>query len=122
MKIGYCKYCGNSRMITDVDGPLTEEEMNRIATQNCDCEQARWQAQKERTLEVYDQDLFVLLGEGREDIKEILRKAGAMILEGKIGGIALSMPNDAAIKVRFKTNGLATSLVKKNTQETLSCG
>lgn len=122
MNIGYCRFCGASRMLPEEAGSRTEEELNEAATRLCDCEKGKWYAQSLRIMEVYEQDLHLLLGEGREEIKAVLLPAGSLILEGKIGGISMSLPGDASIKVRYKKNGLATSLVRRNTQETLSCG
>ena len=38
--IGYCKFCGNSRMVMESEG-MTEEDLNNQATLECDCEGAK---------------------------------------------------------------------------------
>lgn len=123
MKIGYCRFCGASRMITDEDAEeMTTDELNEEATRLCECSKAKEYDQIHRIMEVYRNDLFLLLGEEKENVRNVLYLAGALILEGKIGSVSMSLPGDASIRVRFKKNGLSTSLTKRNTQETMSCG
>lgn len=121
MRIGCCRFCGNQRMI-DADEDMTQEELNEEATEQCNCGQAAVYARNKRILEAYAQDLFVLLGEDREKLRGVLYAAGALILEGEIGGVNMRLPGDASIKIQYKKSGLATSLVKKHTEETMSVG
>lgn len=110
-------------MIMDEDEEeMTAEELNEEATRQCDCYKAKEHAQIERIMEAYRNDLFLLLGEEKENVRNVLYLAGALILEGKIGSVSMTLPGDTSVRVRFKKNGLATSLTKRNKQETMSCG
>lgn len=121
MDIGFCKFCGASRMI-DADEPMTKEQLNEAATEQCTCGQAVEYARNKRIMEVYAQDLFVLLGEDKEKLRGVLYAAGALILEGEVGGVSMKLKGDASVKIKYKGNGLNTSLVRKHTEETQSCG
>lgn len=123
MKIGYCRFCGSSRMIPNEDAEeMTTDELNEEATRLCECREAKKYDQIQRIMEAYKNDLFTLLGEDKENVRNVLYLAGALILEGKIGSVSMSLPGDASIRVRFKKGALVTSLTKKNTQETISFG
>lgn len=64
--IGYCKYCGNSRIVQKAEH-MTEEEINNQASLECNCEGAR-----------EERDIQELIDAGRKSLKLVGKKSGAV--------------------------------------------
>lgn len=64
--IGYCKYCGNSRIVQKAEH-MTEEEINNQASLECNCEGAR-----------EERDVQELIDSGRKSLKLVGKKSGAV--------------------------------------------
>ena len=45
-EIGYCRFCKNSRMVMDPPEDPSEETLNDLASEQCDCEGARLERKK----------------------------------------------------------------------------
>ena len=118
--IGYCRFCGQSRMV-DGDPTMSEEELNQLATSICECSGATHEAWKNSTMEVYDQDLEVLFGK-RPEIKKLMHYAGEQILDGKMISLSIKQSGEKSIGLRLKDMGLQVKISNKTTMENISHG
>lgn len=76
---GCCEYCGQSRAIEltdDLPYQPTEEDLNEIATQKCDCPQAKSERRKAETQERIDNFIET---EICEECQDFMRAAVEMI-------------------------------------------
>ena len=118
--IGYCRFCGQSRMV-DSDPGMTEEELNKLATSECTCPGATREAWKNSVLEVYDQNLEVLFGK-KPELKKLMREAGKLIMSDGIKKINITEVQGKNIAVNLKDNGLCVTITNRTKEETMSYG
>ena len=119
MEVGYCKFCGQAYMV-EAGLEATREELNELATMKCGCTGAEAYAYRQEVLAVYDQDLEVVFAEGNEDFKELFRKAGQMIMAGKMKSLSIKTERDKAMSLKVKQSGLCITITEKKTMENIS--
>lgn len=118
--IGYCRFCGQSRLIEAEDG-MTEEDANKRATELCECVDATHEAWKNSTLEVFGQDLEVMFGK-RPEIKRLLRYAGEQILDNKMIALTVRRSTEQTISLKLKDHGLCITRTDRTKEESISYG
>ena len=118
--IGYCRFCGQSRMV-DGDPGMTEEELNQLATSICECQGATHEAWKKSVLEEFGQNLEVLFGK-RPGLKKLLAAAGEMIMDGKLKKLTVTEAEGKTIALAIKDKGLCVTITEKTKEETISHG
>lgn len=121
MAHGFCKFCGQAYMI-DADPEATEQELIEIATSKCRCDGALQYAWKESVLAVFSQDLEVVFGQEKGDIKKLFRAAGEMIMDGRIKTISVKETGEKTLGLKMKGNGLCITVTEKSKMENISYG
>lgn len=121
MKSGFCKFCGQAYMV-EADTEATEAELNELATAKCTCEGATNYAWKQDVLTVFSQDLEVVFGGENGDMKALFRKAGEMIINGKIKSISAKQSAGKTLGLKMKDKGLCITITEKSTMENISYG
>ena len=99
--VGNCIYCGQSRMVEVFEGDLVkasseEEYVNLLATEKCECQEARTQRHiKQQTLKAKS---FVnnYFGKDFPEVAEILSFAVEKVIDGKFSKITI----DTGCKVK----------------------
>ena len=94
---GTCKYCGQSRIVQVPDGPdLPEEVLNQVATDECDCEKAKFYRERQEKIERVEWIIGNLPPEHEQDIVGLLKKALPEIVDLKIRKISISVNSDVS--------------------------
>jgi hypothetical protein len=107
---GICKYCGQ---ITPVLAN-TQKEADMLVTEECDCTGADAKKRKEAV----EKNAELIVENKDEDIINILRTAGMMILEGRINQLTLSV-GEVKYKVGENSKGQIKFTRTKTKQEEL---
>lgn len=118
--IGYCRLCGQSRMV-DGDPEMSEEELNQLATSICTCPGAVHDAWKNAVLEEFGQNIEVLFGK-KPELKDLMADAGDMIMSGRIKKITITEAQGKTIGLATKEKGLCITITSKTKEETMSYG
>ena len=118
--IGYCRFCGQSKMV-DGDPGMSEEELNQLATSECTCPGAVREAWKNSVLEEYDQNLEVLFGK-KPELKKLMRAAGELIMNEKIEKLTITEAQGKTIGLKPREKGLCITITNKTKEETMSYG
>ena len=100
-RVGYCIYCGQSRMVNAFEGDIVkasseEEYVNLLATEKCQCQEARTQRYiKQQTLKAKS---FVnnYFGKDFPEVAEIRSFAVEKVIDGKFSKITI----DTGCKVK----------------------
>lgn len=119
MEVGYCKFCGQAYTVEAVPD-AAKDELDELATMKCGCAGAAAYAYRQGVLATYDQDLEVVFAEGNEDFKELFRKAGQMIMAGKMKSLSIKTERDKAMSLKVKQSGLCITITEKKTMENIS--
>ena len=112
--IGYCRFCNNSRILTNVPENLDEypcdpqDVLNDIASKECDCEGARYERKKkadQQTIEAYIDDLIDKeeLATALKNFIEVLQNYKAQSITVKIDDktkFSMSVGQDGALSVQ----------------------
>ena len=103
-KQAVCPYCGKQRFV-NVENSVSEEELNQMAGETCDCDAAK----RARGMKQTDVALDALLGpescekgfdyEVDEDTVRELRRLCQAILSGLMDRVTLTEPNGDTIKL-----------------------
>lgn len=99
---GKCKYCGNARIV-DTDEELNQEELDALASDQCDCngaEHARKRKADRETAEAYIDDLV-----DKEEVAEELKRFIPLLQECKIDGVTVKVNEKTKITLATKTSG-----------------
>lgn len=59
---GVCKYCGSLRIVNGA-ADMTQTELDAMATEDCDCEQAKFERNKEQKKNIAIANLKLLIGD-----------------------------------------------------------
>ena len=118
--IGYCRFCGQSIMV-EADADASEESLNDLATERCRCDGAATFAWKKRVLEEFGQDVEMMFKED-DDLKEVITRAGALILDQDISSVSIKVKAGKTIGVGMKDKGLHIKITEKSTMENISYG
>lgn len=94
---GTCKYCGQSRIVQVPDGPeLPEEALSQIATDECDCEKATFQRERQEKIERAELIIGNLPPEHEQQIVAILKRALPEMVDQKIRKVSISVSSDVS--------------------------
>lgn len=112
--VGTCLYCGRNRLVSSWAKTDTEEEINKKATQECDCEQSA-KAQEFATIRTNAaknvDELFT--GEDLEDMANILKASVLPIMEGSIDSVTVNSKSGTTGRVWKTSNKTATVKVER---------
>lgn len=113
-KNGFCKYCGQARVI-ESDKELTSEQLDAEATWECNCNealQARARKEYKRNAEMDIDDLF---GEEMPEATKFLKSAIPLLAERKIFDLSLNI--DGRFKAKLKSTPVGKIKVTKTFSE-----
>ena len=83
IEMGDCIYCGQVRQFEVEDGiSLSQEEKNRKATEQCDCDDAKNAHAQERVLTTTQKNIIALFHEDRPEMEKLLLEATDYIYNG----------------------------------------
>lgn len=82
---GYCDFCNQARLVS-VSGnrEWTEDELNRIATDECECARAKEQRERDEKLKRAELYINNLVTDDHEDIKHLLIEVVPLLLDHKL--------------------------------------
>lgn len=109
--IGYCKFCGNSRMIMKSD-KMSEAERNEQASLECDCEGARAERNILELIQSGEHSLKLIIGKKSEKTAKALIPFVEMIARGKIKKVSINFDGITTASLYTSSSG------KKITAET----
>lgn len=90
IEMGECIYCGQVRQFEVEDGiSLSQEEKNRKATEQCDCEEAKNAHAQEQVLTTTQKNITALFHEDRPEMEKLLLDATDYIYNGTLDKITL---------------------------------
>ena len=87
--IGYCKFCGNSRMVMESEG-MTEEDLNNQATLECDCEGAKAEREVQYLVSTGKASLNLIVAKKSKKTAEALVPFVELIARGRIKKISIN--------------------------------
>ena len=91
IEMGECIYCGQVRQFEVEDGiSLSQEEKNRKATEQCDCDDAKNAHAQERVLTTTQKNIIALFHEDRPEMEKLLLEATDYIYNGTLDKITLT--------------------------------
>lgn len=109
--IGYCKFCGNSRMIIKSD-KMSEAQLNEQASLECDCEGARAERNILELIQSGEHSLKLIIGKKSEKTAKALIPFVEMIARGKIKKVSINFDGITTASLYTSSSG------KKITAET----
>lgn len=119
-EMGYCIYCGQGHLIS-TSGEADQEELNKWATDMCDCEDAAASNRKKKEVLKARKNIELLFSENYAEVAKILKEALPYIVSEQIGKVtadtgrgikgSASLTNKGRIKVEM-------TLSDKRTMET----
>ena len=118
-KIGYCHYCGESRMIEEPENStheLDQSEIDEIATWECTCQAARKAREKEEQRMTCVGNIQDLIYNEYPDVAEILTECIQLVQDGVIGKVIFSTTDGRKLTLKDSKDGL---LVRKEWQTAL---
>lgn len=117
--IGYCKYCGNGRVVELPEG-VSQEALDQEASATCNCYRAMEARKKETQREVCIAQLGEMLHEKHPEIEEILVSAIDALQEGKFEKITINTGFNKTIRMRMTKDGIKIEIERKMKEENLA--
>lgn len=97
-RMGTCYYCHQQRFVEAVDTETTQEEVNEIATRECDCEEARIARELSNTVAAVKRNI-----EENMDLRPDLETAVKAMLEpvaaGQAKNCTIKVDDNTVIKI-----------------------
>lgn len=89
---GFCNFCSQGRLVAvQDDREFTQDELNKIATDECECSGAKSEREKADKIERAEYYIGNLVPDREEDIKPLLRAALSPLLERIIKKMSLNI-------------------------------
>ena len=107
---GNCKYCGNKRIVKG-DPDMTQEELDYLATEECDCNKATLERKRENEAKVAEVNIENLFGESAPAAAELLKKSIYAIQHGSLKKVGIQI--DAKVKAEIGLSAKDTVVVKR---------
>lgn len=120
MKIGYCRFCGNSRMVKIEDGTdPDQEELNRLAAEQCKCpESVRWREQEAQREEMIG-NIMQIMSEKWPAAADLLMGAISPLQKGLIEKITVKIDSIYTATMQRQGMNIKLRIVdKRNTEVT----
>lgn len=108
-KIGYCRYCGNSRMIEEPEESeheLDQTEIDDIATWECECQAAKKARSKEEQRRICIDNIKGMIEEEYPDVAGILTECIPLVQEAAIDKVVFNMPDGRKISMKDSRDGI----------------
>lgn len=113
--VGTCRFCHQQRFVEHADPTLTQEDINEIATVECDCEDARRERELMNSVRAVSQNVNHSIGLTRE-VREAVIGLLKPIAMGLIQSATIKVDDLTTVKVSIKNGRLSCAkTVKENT-------
>lgn len=107
---GACKYCGSIRIV-NAAADMTQTELDTIATEECDCEMAKNERNKEEQKEIATANIKLLIGEKHPKATEGLTQMIPFIQDFAFTEVTVKL-NEVS-KVQMKMNDRGSIIISK---------
>ena len=89
---GFCDFCSQGRLVgVPDDREFSQDELNRIATDECECEKAKRHREREDKIERAEYYINNLVPDKEEHTKPLLRSAVPLLLDHTIKKMSLNV-------------------------------
>lgn len=112
--IGYCKFCGNSRMVMAND-KMTEEDLNNQASLECDCEGARAERDIQHLISTGEKSLDLIIAKKSKKTAEALLPFVEFIARGKIKKISINFDGITTASMYTASSGKKIAVETRET-------
>ena len=107
---GTCRYCGQMRIVNaDIDS--TEEELNELAVDDCDCEGAKIFRKRRNDADIAKATIDSLFGETHPCTAAVLKECIPLVQDGRIKEINIKVTS--RVKAQLKKSKTDSTLVNK---------
>ena len=107
---GVCRYCGSLRIV-NAAAEMTQTELDAIASEECDCDQAKFERDKQTKKEIAIANLNTLIGDRHPKAAEGLTKAIPFLQDYIFTEVSVKL-NDIS-KVQMKMNDKGSIVITK---------
>ena len=118
-EIGYCRFCNCGRMV-EITEDLEQEELNRIATEECNCYGASKERELIQQMEVCEANIREMLGEKHPGVAQIFLDNIELIQSGKVKKITVNIPGNRTARIYMNKDGIRVDLEIKSKAESLA--
>lgn len=112
--IGYCKFCGNSRIVMESEG-MTEEDLNNQATLECDCEGARAERNIQHLIKTGEHSLKMTIAKKSQKTADALLPFVEFIARGKIKKISINFDGITTASMYTASSGKKIAVETRET-------
>ena len=114
---GMCRFCQQDRFVVGAGKCKNQEEINEIATFECDCEEGEtWRNRQTSAQQAKDKLAEIFISEAESNAAEMyLRPAIEDIAENRIGSISITLTEKVSASVSM--NGKGQIIVKRKEVE-----
>lgn len=112
--IGYCKFCGNSRMVMESES-MTEEDLNNQATLECDCEGAKAEREVQYLISTGKASLNLIIAKKSKKTAEALVPFVELIARGRIKKISINFDGITTASMYTASSGKKIAVETRET-------
>lgn len=112
--IGYCKFCGNSRMVMESES-MTEEDLNNQATLECDCEGAKAEREAQYLISTGKASLNLIIAKKSKKTAEALVPFVELIARGRIKKISINFDGITTASMYTASSGKKIAVETRET-------
>ena len=116
--IGYCKFCGNSRIVMKSD-KMTEVELNEQASLECDCEGAKAEQDILELIQSGKRSLDLIIGKKSKKVAEALTPFVEMIARKKIKKVSINF--DGIITGSLYASSSGKKIIAETRETVVEC-
>lgn len=103
-QIGACIFCGQMAQIETLS-PWPEEKCNEVATELCDCAEAKTYVYKKRRLEKACRSIEEQFRSQEKTIRDILRQLAALIVDSRLESATVKINGELKAKISLTAKG-----------------
>lgn len=112
--IGYCKFCGNSRMVMESER-MTEEDLNNQASLECDCEGAIAEREVQYLISTGKASLNLIIAKKSKKTAEALIPFVELIARGRIKKISINFDGITTASMYTASSGKKIAVETRET-------
>ncbi len=89
---GWCKYCGQAKTVqVDDQKEYTQEELDRIADSECDCDLAKKAQEKDNRIRRAKDSINKITLDGEKDVGDFLKNVLPLLADHRIKKISVNL-------------------------------
>ena len=104
--IGYCRFCKNSRIITDPPEDPSEETLNDMASDQCDCEGARLERKKKADFKTMCEYIGNVID--KEEVAKALKNFIRPLQDHKAQVVSVKVDDQTKLTLKVNQDGELT--------------